>query len=199
MFAEPQISGDLKNGQKVMHGGDKNLIVRFYVEAVKNNFQSEKAGRPIYQDVEFVEIMTPGDRNSNVVRKVSDNDKNRFPAQYERFKQNQEMAEDGTPIEQWSMISPSQVQELKHFNIRTVEHVAGLSDAQAKSCGILGMDRLVVKAKAYLSAAEDSALPQKLAGDLAQRDLEIAELRDQVKTLATQLEAMQDKGAKKAK
>ena len=42
-------------------------FARFYLKPVKNEFRSEAENRPIFEDLEYVEITLPGDRRSIVL------------------------------------------------------------------------------------------------------------------------------------
>lgn len=164
---------------------DSVLYVRFYVEKLKNEFESEKQGRPIWYEVPFVEIMRPGDQTSIITTEVRDDHKRRFPMQWSMFQDSQAtMQMVGTPVEEWPAISRSQAEELKGLKFFSVEQIADASDLQAQRLGMAG-PMLRQKAKAFLASAQDTALAQKQAGDLARKDQEIADLK-----------AMQDRMAK---
>jgi hypothetical protein len=68
---------------------------------------------------------------------------------------------EGTLLEEWPAISRGQVEELKFLNIRTVEQLVGLSDANAQN--IMGINGLKEKAKKYLEASEKEATAEKFA------------------------------------
>jgi len=133
-----------------------NSIPVFYVKAVQHNFRSQEEGRPIFVDKDYVRIIIPGDTRSEVDREVQDKDKDRWPEQWRRFKEDAEEATDGTPLEQWPAVSVSQVAELKAKKIRTVEQLAGVSDGQLQNLG-LGARQLRDRAKAFLEAAAGNA------------------------------------------
>jgi hypothetical protein len=133
-----------------------NTIPRFYIKAVQHNFRSQQEGRPIFEDKEYVQIIIPGDNRSEVDRQVQEQDKDRWPEAYRKFKEDGEQATDGTPLEQWPAVSVSQVAELKAKKIRTVEQLAGITDGQLNNLG-LGARQLRDRAKAFLEAAAGNA------------------------------------------
>lgn len=178
------IEGDPQNRYK----DDDKLLVRFYVEPLENKNKSKAEGRPIYEDTEFVSIAVPGNRSSVIERPARDVDKQRFAKHYQMFKariQDQEV--EGTPLEEWPAVRRSQVEELKFFNVRTVEQLAQLSDVHAQN--FRGIQPLKARANAFLEATETSAAAEKIAS----QDAEIAALKEQM----AQLIANQPKPRKK--
>ena len=155
----------------------------FSLRPVENKMKSEEAGRPIHDQVEWVDIIVAGDRNSKVSRKVRDEDKGRWPALYQAFKNGEKMPLQGTPLDQWSQLGVDQVADLKSLGILTVEMLAGLSDDQVQSYG-LGGHQIREKAQAYIEYAADQAVPQHLAA-------ENERLREDNVSLTTQLSDMQ--------
>jgi len=101
---------------------------RFYVKAVPNAARSKVEGKPCFDNVEYVEITIPGDRDSTWDGRVQEKHKLRWPRQYEAFTLEREQVADGTPLEAWPRLTPADVAELKHQRIMTIEQVAGLSD-----------------------------------------------------------------------
>src|SRR5262245_11380904 len=64
--------------------GDEKLPVRFYMGAIKDDDATEKAARPIFRDVECIQIYNSKD---NVIdRPVRDTDKQRWPRAYQAWK-----------------------------------------------------------------------------------------------------------------
>lgn len=167
-----EVDALVEAGAKVveMHDGSKVLDV-------------PAAGRPIYDDVEFVEIIIPGDKTQAVHRAVTDNDRREYAAQYQAWKAGQDQtAASGTMLEKWTGITKAQVEELKHFKIRTVEQLAQLSDGNASRMGpILALRQ---KAKDFLEQAKGNAPLEKMRNELASRDNEIETLKRQVAELA---------------
>lgn len=192
MFAEPIIDRQLRNAERVEHGKDASLFVEFYMRAVKHNAESERQGRPIFVEKEYVKILAPGDRNSEVDRPAKEEDKLRFPQQYANFKNKNETPVVGTPLEQWPRLSVAQVAELKAMKVFTVEMIANASDSQIQKLG-MGALELRREAQAYLAAAKDSAVPQHLAAELERANADNARLQQQLSEMAEQIRALQEK------
>ena len=133
-------------------------IPQFFTEAVKLDFKSREAGRPMFEDQHFVRILIPGDRRSVVVEPLNDEHKARWPREYEAFQKGLEAPVEGTPLKQWPQITASQVQELAYFNIYTVEHMAGVNDAHLQNLG-MGARELRDRAKLFLEVAAKGTAP----------------------------------------
>lgn len=135
--------------------GDKSVYVKFYYRPVQDEDASAKEGRPIYKDREYVEIRTPGNQTSVVQRPVSDLDRQRFRGAYRQFKNNVEEQVVGTPIAEATFLTRSQIEELSHMRIRTVEHLAELGDdVCSRFAGLYGLKN---KAKAFVDSAKGQA------------------------------------------
>lgn len=130
----------------------------FFTEAVKMEFKSKQAGRPIFEDQERVRIIIPGDRRSMVVEIVNDEHKARWPREYEAFKAGLEAPLEGTPLADWPQVSRAQVEELAYFHIRTVEQLAGVHDGQLQQLG-MGARELRERAKVFLDVAKNGMAP----------------------------------------
>lgn len=154
------------------------LNVRFSVRPVKDAAESIKAGHPKFREVEYVEIKVPGDRDS-VERPVRDEDRQRFAGAYAAFKANTAGGGlVGMPLTEWPSISASQVKELEHFNIRTVEQLAAVTDANMSNVG--PYIELRRKAKAFLDAAAGLAPLEKVTAENAALKGELEVLKKQV-------------------
>jgi hypothetical protein len=135
-------------------------IPQFFTEAVKLEWKSRQEGRPIFEDREFVRILIPGDRRSMAVEPVGEAHQARWPREYEAFRAGREAPLEGTPLSEWpvSLMSPARVQELAYFNLRTVEQLAAVNDAQLQSLG-MGARELRERARMWLEVAAKGAGP----------------------------------------
>ena len=169
---------------------DDHLFVKFHTQPLHNQKKSAEAGRPIYDDREYVSIMVPGDKCSIIDRPASPEDIQRFPKHYERFKTNAADQSTGTPLEHWPSLTRSQVEEMKYFGVHTVEQLAGMADTQTQQ--FRGMNTLRTKAQQFLDAAADNAVNDRLNAELADRDNQIAALMQAVEDLKTKVTALED-------
>lgn len=163
------------------------VIAKFYTKAVQNNHKSENEGRAIFEDREFVEIIVPGNRGTVVDRPATAADKERWPRQYEAYKTGLEAAVDGTPIEEWSMISPALVEELKHVHVRTVEALAALSDADLAKTVPMGGQALRQKAKLWLEQAAGNAPLSRLQAQIDRLTADNERLTQTLREVAAQV------------
>lgn len=115
--------------------GDGLALPHFKREAVKDEEKSEAAGRPIYEDRDFVEFRHPGELKTKQVCEVTksrlqqwrdDKEKQAYVAAYNRWKETQENTVEGTPLTEWPRMTRSRVMELREAGIVTVEQLASL-------------------------------------------------------------------------
>jgi len=166
---------------------DSRLAVTFYKRSVKQEDESIAAGRPIFKEFDFVRICVPGDNLTEIDTYANDSHKQRFPRQWAHYQNqvgNQEQII-GTPVEQWTLISRSQAEELKGIKFRTVEDIANCSDQQLQRIGMIaGMSphSFREKAKAFLNLATESA-------EVSQREQELQALKEENAKIKAETEA----------
>ena len=161
--------------------GDETLLVRFFSKPVQNKKKSLEENRPIFEDQIFVGIKVPGERNEKCFP-ASDYYKQRFPRHWDAYeKRTGGIEAEGTPLNEWPMITRSQAEELKYYNLYTVEQLAQMSDSNAQN--VQGFQNLKEKAKAYLIASKDATAVANREEDKA----ELEELKAQVAALTAQL------------
>jgi len=175
---------------------DNRLYVVFHMEAVKNGFKSEQEGRPIFDDVPHCRIHIPGDKNTITDDPVTDEHKQRFAPQWEKFLKGMEQSPEGTPLEQWPILTRGQVYEFKALNVMTVEQLAGMSDSNAQR--FMGGHELRRKADTFLKLAKDTAEAQRLVTVNAELEGRLASQDVLISQLNARLEAMEEKRSKKA-
>lgn len=161
---------------------DRRLVVRFSLESKLDQTASDKEGRPVYKEVEYVTILVPGDKTLTVHRPVQPSDKARFGIQYSAFKANQGDKLVGTPLHGWPLVTPSQRKELEYFNIRTVEALAEVADGYASN--MMGMQQLKQAAQKYLENANKTQPIALLTRQLEERDARLKALEERLNELA---------------
>jgi hypothetical protein len=157
---------------------DDGLYVEFSMFAEQNKAKSLEEGRPIFDEVPYVRIMIPGDKDNIIHRKVKDSDKQRWPRQWQAFEANQEQPLEGTPLAEWPGITRAQVEELAHFGCKTVEQLAQMPDSQAGK--FMGVQMLRQKAQAYLTASAANAPIQQLQAENKRLSDELEAIKDQL-------------------
>ena len=169
------------------NGADARLAVTFYKRSMKQEDESIAAGRPIFKEFDFVRICVPGDNLTEIDTYANNGHKARFPRQWMHY-QNQVAGQEqliGTPIEEWTIISRSQADELKGIKFHTVDSVADASDQQIQRIGMIaGMSPFAFrdKAKAFLNLAEK-------VGDVNQREAELEKLRQENEAIRSESDA----------
>lgn len=160
---------------------DDNLIVPiFKTIAQSNENKSRKEGRPIFDNLEVVEIRFAGDRqkvsvfpahavSANVdqadgtTREVTYAE--RFSQQYQQFrKEGGSQTVSGTPLDELPFLTQAQRSELRGFNIYTAEMLSSLDGASLKALGMGGRE-MKNQAEAYLQAAADTSVETRLAAE----------------------------------
>lgn len=162
---------------------------RFFIDTILDELATAQTGRQIYKDVERVEINMPGNPYSKPVQEVGDEQRQRWPEEYARFKKGQEFAVSGTPLEVLPFMKPSLVRTLKALDIMTAEQLAGLNDHALQSVG-MGGRRLKDLAIAYLDEAEAMAIVTKTQAENDRHVAEIAGLKLQIEQLQTAMQTM---------
>lgn len=174
---------------------NKLAFADFYNGTMRNDTESAKAGRPIFDDVEMVRIRWAGNtknefhgpangRSDRPVVDPATNDKYwprwkdhpDFIDAYEAFKKGQAIAASGTPLEEWPTLSTAKRAELKAINIMTVDQLANLDAAGMKRLGIEG-PKLKEQAKAYLDRAAGAAVDARHAAERDEMQRQIDELK----------------------
>lgn len=174
----------------VAHADDSALIVQFLLHPVRQGAESEKAGRDIFKDVEYVWIRFAGDRTKEIKRPVDLEGRNgappdpeRWPKAWMAFKNSHAQVHEGTPLEHFPAMGASTVLNFKGYNVHTVEQLAAVSDAVLHNLGTGGRE-LRQKAQDWLKAAQDASHVTRLNDELAKRDADIAALKAQIADLA---------------
>jgi hypothetical protein len=143
-------------GAQGRYAADNNLVVKFYMHPRMNRLRSEEEGRPIFEEMPYIQILTPGNKDSIIQRPASEMDKRRFAEHYRKFEARiTEEAVEGTLLEEWPGVTRSQVEELRYFNIRTVEQLVNISDGNAQN--IMGFQMLKAKAEKFLEMSAKEA------------------------------------------
>lgn len=165
---------------------DKSVFPHFYIKARLNPSKSDEAGRPIYEDTEYVKIITPGNATNTPDRPVTDDDRKRFRRQYRMFKEGKQDEVVGTPLSEAPWITRSQVEELAYFKIKSLEQLAVVNDDVCTR--IPGLFKLKQRAQHVIEKAEKSVpfiTLQKQNDELAGRLAAMEQaMQDQAKIIA---------------
>ena len=161
---------------------DKALHVEFYTDALLSGYKSEQAGHPVFDDIEMIRIITPGDSKTIIETKVDETHIRRFGEAYKRFKAGLLNTVSGWALKEWPVITASQVKLLDYHNVKTVEQLSTISDQACNTIG-MGIMELRTKAKAALEAAKGQAETSAQATRMQRQDEEIASLKAQLEAI----------------
>ena len=170
-----------------------NCRPMFRWEAKQNSAKSKVEGRPIFDQVPFVTIMSPGDNKNVIDAKVNDDHKSRWPRQWEAFQKGSEQPLNGTPINEWPALNMAQVAELKALNIFSIEQLANLDDRGTQE--MTGLVTLKQQAQAHLAVGKDDGVIYEALDKVDKLTEEIAAMRAENKELRQELDFVAKKSA----
>lgn len=181
--------GGAGNWGIAQYGNDRRAIVFFHKQSVWNEVKSIHAGRRIYDEVDFVSIQHPGEREQKIDRPVKEEDKHRWPAQWSAYQKNQAQVTEGTPIDLLLPNHPGIADNLKSAGITTVEQLANLSASGMHTVG-MGAQDYVNYARAYLDHAQRGVGFHEMKRELADRDQQLKLQQQRIDTLTQQLDQL---------
>lgn len=82
---------------------------------------------------------------------------------YDAWKQGREAPTHGTPLAAWNALNQEQVEAMIRVGIKTIEDVAGLTDASSSRLGLPNRNELIKQAQNFIDAKEQSRLAAKLS------------------------------------
>ncbi len=174
-----------------MQNNDALTVPFFKTIAVQDEQASKKEGRPIYNDLEVVEVRIAGDRNYAPVfpahsmwMRVDGNPMtyaDRWPDAYARFAAGREQIANGTPLSELPFLTEAKRAELRALKVYTAEALASLEGKQLLALGPEARE-LKNQATAYLGAAGGSAKTVALAAEVEALRAELAAMRSQPAT-----------------
>lgn len=188
------ITGAINPIPRVKDAGDEQLWVTFESASHFNDVATREQGRPIFEMMEYIKIVIPGDTTQIIHRPVRPTDIERFPRQYQAFKLGREQQQ-GIPLSECTWLSRAQVDELMYFKIQTVEQLAGVSDAVCQK--FIGLNQLKEKAKTYLAQMKGEEPLLKMQAELASRDEQLAAQKQQLEQMNAALKELQSQMASK--
>lgn len=180
------------------NAGDESLFVVFYMGIIQNQARTETEGRAIFDDVECVRIIVPGDKNSILDRPASTQDKQRFARQYALFKQGAKEDEQvsGTRLTDWPFLSRAQGEELRYLGIKTVEQLASVrDDITSRVPGLVGLKQ---HASVWLAKASKSAEAAQFTKQLQDLTIQTESLQEVVRDQAARIEKLLEGKKEKA-
>lgn len=187
-LATARLSDKFRPVQTATYGDDSAAMAMFDDEFVKNDFKSELEGRVVHDHYYCIEIQWPGDNTKSFrCRFPTHQTKNewieRFPKQWEAFKNATAQVPDGTPIELWPPLDKRRVFELKANKIFTIEQIAAVRDTDLQAALGLEGRKMRDQAQAFLNPAASNVQLSKLSR-------ENEDLKHQMEVMQQQLAAL---------
>ena len=165
--------------ESFMEDNRGKMAVFFHAVQVRNNFKSDAEKRPIFEERIFIKKLVPGDSTLVVDRPMREQDMEDYPIEWARYEQKKEQKVAGTPIDAWMAVSDTQKAEFRSLNIFTIDQFANLPDVAGDK--IMGFNDLRSKARAFIMAAQDSQMMDKIRAEMDKKleaqEAELAELR----------------------
>lgn len=159
---------------------DASVVALFKIMATKNEAESVRQNRPVFEDMEVVELRYPGSRNvgcypatgfSHWITSPLDGSQQpisyaeRFSRQYRQFKSESIQTKSGTPLDYGRFLTEARRAELRAQNIYTIEALAAIDGAELKNLGMNGRD-LKNKAIEYLEETRAGAPNSQMLAEL---------------------------------
>jgi len=159
---------------------DASLVPIFKDWAQPNPAKTAQAGRPMYDDVEIVEIRFPGSRAVSVFPaqafshwaidpnnggQVKVTYAERFERQYRQFKMHAQQTKTGTPLDFAPFLTEARRAELKGLNIYTVEALCDVDGLELKNLGHGGRE-LKNQALEYVANSRNGAVNTQVQAEL---------------------------------
>lgn len=153
-------------------------------------------GASVYENIECVKILTPGDTKAVPELKVTDAIRRKYAYEYGMWKNGLQVSQRGIPLEMFPMLTPAVIMELKALNIFTVEDLAGLPDSSLHRVHM--GQTLKVNAKAWLENKKDSDVIERqtrennaLKDKMAMLERQIQEISSRPAPVAAEAPAVQ--------
>lgn len=164
-----------------MNNQEENVFARFYDKVIKTDRVKEN-NMPIFEEKTYIEIRITDD-NDIVDRVADDNDKERFPAQYQHYINSKTIKQDGTPLNQYSFLTAIQLENCRYCNIETIEQLASISDDKAKFFDLFDEKAAAIK---FLENAKSFSEKESKYNEI------IEELKAENEKLKNEIKALKD-------
>ena len=193
-------------------------MLRIWEDAAPSPYWSEKLGRPVFDTVLYVEVISPGSASSSPVfeveRTFNEDSGIKEPHRSEKYKEYRKFIEQfrdgnthtdlsGTPLTEWPEISRTLAASLRASGVFSVESLAALPDEKLRIVGPDGRSWRT-KAQAYLETSKNAgyatalaAEKERLTADLAEKDKQLLAMSEQITKMQAQIDAFTALGGDK--
>ena len=166
------------------------IIAQFHMAATHLPEESNKAGRPIYKDEEYIRLIVPGSQDI-ICRPVRESDKDEYPREYQAFKNKQAAPESGTPLATLPFVGPAVAAELAAINVHTAEQLVAMADVHAGK--VMGFHKLKARVQQFLEAAAGAAPAEALRNEIKKKDEELAVLKKALEDQGRRIDKLTNK------
>jgi len=175
------------------------IMPRFRLDQKETNEIDPDTGLPKYNQLEIIELHSPGDLKNVPEHRVNAHWIAQYPAQYEAWKKSgkseSDLAGSGVPLTHWPQLPKQIAAGLAHAKVFTVEQLAGLSDTQCQINGAIGIRKYRDMAAAFVDKSSAAAPIAKLTAENEALMRRLALLEKQVEQVNERAEAAERKAA----
>jgi hypothetical protein len=114
--------------------GDQLLRVKFFKKKIRHNFESEKQGKDVLVDKDYVQIKIPGSIDPDRVFQATEDHKQRFSLQWQAYQQGLS-SQGGTPITTMPGLANHHIEACMDLGVETVEQLAAAHDGVMNQLG----------------------------------------------------------------
>ena len=157
---------------------DDGVFAKFYDRVVKTGKILDN-GLPEFIKKTYVEIRIR-DNNDIVDQPAREEDKRRFPLEWQRYLLEQKQTEKGTPLNQFAFLDALQLETCKFRGIFTVEMLASLDDDKAKS---IGLEKEKELAQKFLDISKNNKIIDDFSKKEKKYQAEIKKLKEEIARL----------------
>ena len=165
----------------------EGCLAMFYDRPVVDEEATGVEGRVVHKAVTYCRILVAGQPRSIADARVKDEYHNpamdprkRFPVAWQAYKEKRAGLAEGTPIEQFPLLSITQVADLKAAGVMAVEQLANMSDEGLPKLGMRGRE-LRERARQFLTPAGE--VEQELRQQVKAQAESIADLTSKLEQL----------------
>jgi hypothetical protein len=169
----------------VVHGSDNDAFVTFFNKPELVQGKSDQNGHPVYEDMLFVKVEYPGNKLTKFEQPATEDHMQRWPNAYRRFKDQSNDVVIGWRLEEWPVMSRSDVENYKQYRIFTVEQLSAIMDIDLVNVPI-GTRSLRDKAIAALQQAQDGSALTRLSAENQSLRVELDMLKQQFSGISLQ-------------
>jgi hypothetical protein len=157
---------------------DNNVFAKFHKKWVRTGNIKEN-GMPEFVEKLYIQIKIKGSTDE-VDRPVDETDMMRFPREYAFFKNKEEKAKQGTPLNQFAFLTVPELDACENKGIFTVEDLSNLTEEQAKDMNLTVAKALAIK---FLAMAKDNRVIAEFEEEIKNLKAENEKLKDEIKAL----------------